>query len=288
MADCPKCNHHLKLTDWKQKCPYCGANIVMYDLQERLMKDADKAELQYYEYSKKLDRVKASFIGSRLAILRIVVSLLPVAALFAPLMRNASPKNGSPDVLRFSVIGLYNLFSADPLGLLRTMWAGGKDGRMFVCALACLVLSLVFLLVHFLFLFLSCSPRGRLRNYTFCALTLGFALAFTVLLLAQPDGLPYSVWPDWGAAVYPALTLIAFIVDIATFIQGIPIRHKQCYMGGIPIEEYFRMVENGASPEELREEMYRRLRAQQIEKEEALGVSAQKGPAHKETGGENA
>ena len=285
MADCPKCRHHLKLTDWKQKCPYCGANVVLYDLQERLMQDADKAEVQYYEYSKKVDRVKASFVGSRLAILRIVVSLLPIAALFAPLFRNAPPKNGSSDVLSFDILKLYDLFGKnDPTALLKTMWNAGKDGRMFVCAVACLALSLVFLLVHFLFLFLSCSPRGRLRNYTFCALTLGFGLAFTVLLLAQPDGLPYSVWPDWGAAVYPALTAIVFIVDIAAFIQGIPIRHRQCYVGGIPIEEYFKMVEAGVPPEELRQEMYRRLRAQQMEKEAQVEAETHK-TAHTETNG---
>ena len=50
MANCPKCNHHLRLADWKQKCPYCGANIVLYDLQERLIRlgylDLDETEKQ--------------------------------------------------------------------------------------------------------------------------------------------------------------------------------------------------------------------------------------------------
>lgn len=58
MANCPKCNHHLRLADWKQKCPYCGANIVLYDLQERLMADADIAEVQNYHF-------KRSSTGSR-------------------------------------------------------------------------------------------------------------------------------------------------------------------------------------------------------------------------------
>ena len=54
MAECPKCKEHLKMTDWKQHCPHCGANVVIYDIQERLMKDADIAEVQYYHFQDKL------------------------------------------------------------------------------------------------------------------------------------------------------------------------------------------------------------------------------------------
>ena len=55
MANCPKCGEHLRLIDWKQHCPHCGANIVIYDLQERLMQDADVAEVQFYHFQKKCD-----------------------------------------------------------------------------------------------------------------------------------------------------------------------------------------------------------------------------------------
>ena len=58
MAECPKCKKHLKMTDWKQHCPYCGGNIVLYDIQERLMQDADIAEVQYYHFQKKLSAIQ--------------------------------------------------------------------------------------------------------------------------------------------------------------------------------------------------------------------------------------
>ena len=67
MANCPKCGRHLRLVDWKQKCPHCGANVFLYDLQERLMQDADKAEVQHFYFQKKVDRAKASYIGSKRA-----------------------------------------------------------------------------------------------------------------------------------------------------------------------------------------------------------------------------
>lgn len=87
MADCPKCKTHLKMTDWRQHCPYCGANIVVYDLQERLMQEADKAEVQHYHFQKKVDRLKASFIGSKLSVVRIFTSLIPIGALFLPIVK---------------------------------------------------------------------------------------------------------------------------------------------------------------------------------------------------------
>ena len=54
MANCPKCGRHLRLIDWKQTCPHCGANVFLYNLQERLMLDADKAEVQHYYHQKKV------------------------------------------------------------------------------------------------------------------------------------------------------------------------------------------------------------------------------------------
>ena len=85
MANCPKCGAHLKLTDWRPTCPHCGINLIYYGMEERLLEDADKAESEHAVFQKKLDRLKASFIGSPLTIIRIVLSLLPIGALMLPL-----------------------------------------------------------------------------------------------------------------------------------------------------------------------------------------------------------
>ena len=85
MANCPKCGARLKLTDWRPTCPHCGINLIYYGMEERLLEDADKAESEHAVFQKKLDRLKASFIGSPLTIIRIVLSLLPIGALMLPL-----------------------------------------------------------------------------------------------------------------------------------------------------------------------------------------------------------
>ncbi|MFU2400317.1 MAG: hypothetical protein ACM67T_01060, partial [Clostridiales bacterium] len=85
MANCPKCGARLKLTDWRPTCPHCGINLIYYGMEERLLEDADKAESEHAVFQKKLDRLKASFIGSPLTIVRIILSILPIGALMLPL-----------------------------------------------------------------------------------------------------------------------------------------------------------------------------------------------------------
>ena len=285
MANCPKCNHHLRLADWKQKCPYCGANVFLYNLQERLMQDADKAEVQNYHFQKKVDRVKASYAGSPLAITRIVTSLLPIAALFAPLFSVAFADPYADLSGKLDVIGLYKLFgAADPLAFLSDAWAHGLGGKAFVLILMWLVLSLLFLLLHFILLFLSCSPHGRARNLTLDALQVLTAAFFVFVALRLQQGSFVAVRTHWGSALYLGLSCVNMIVDILTFRQGIEIKHKQCYVGGIPIEEYFEMQRTGVPQEEIRAEMYRRLTALQQEKERKLMEETEKKHAEEEAG----
>ncbi len=282
MADCPKCARHLRLTDWKQKCPYCGANVFLYNLQERLMQDADKAEVQHYHFQKKVDRAKASSAGSKLAIARIVTSLLPVGAVFLPLMRTEPGSGGLPAVI--DAIKLYDFFSKADLTVFLKAAAAEAAGRLFLAAMGCLVISLLLWLVHFALLFLSCSPHGKARNLTLSSLMLAFALGFAGLILFLPNGAFTAASLDYGAYLYLLLTAVNAALEILTFKQGIEIKHKQCYVGAIPIEEYFEMQKNGVPPEEIRAEQYRRLTALQKEKERELEAEANAKKAKKEAG----
>lgn len=283
MACCPKCKEKLKLSDWKEKCPFCGANIVLYDQQERLMQDADKAEVQYYHFQKKVDRVKASFIGSKLAITRIVTSLLPVTAVFLPLVNGAKisipliPYEGN-----LSAIEIYKLLNEPPKGFdlgsaINELLIGDRQaGGMLLLISACaLILSIVGLLLHLLLNTLACSPKGKIRNYTqdVILLILGIT-SVTAFMNIKTDFISGS--PGIGAWLYLALLTLNFVIDILIFTKGIEVKHKQCYVGGIPIEEYFEMVEKGVPQEEIREEMYKRLYKLQQEKNKEIEELAEK------------
>ena len=277
MANCPKCNHHLRMIDWKQKCPYCGANVFLYNLQERLMQDADKAEVQHYHFQKKVDRAKASYIGSPLAVTRIFTSLLPIAALFAPLAYTAFAGVYADLPKTLDAITLYKLIGAvEPLAFLSDAWADGLGGKAFVLMLMWLALSLLFLLLHFILLFLSCSPHGRSRNMSLDSLQVLTAAFFVFVALRLQQGSFVAVRAGWGSALYLGLSCVNLIVDAIVFKQDIDISHKQCYVGGIPIEEYFEMQRTGVPPEKIRAEMYRRLTALQQKKEQELLAEEEK------------
>jgi len=271
MAECPKCKKHLRLVDWKPNCPHCGANIVVYDLQERLMQEADAAEVQYYHFQKKVDRLKASFIGSKLSIVRIFTSLIPIAALFLPIVKINLSAPFEPYSGNMGVLDIYNLFDKLDIGaFLTAIEMNSAAGLMFTLSVAGLLLSVVVMLLHFLCNMLACSPKGKIRNYTLDIIFIVLVAASMGLFAFIPENPFVSGSLGIGAFLYLALVILNFIIDILVFRENIEIKHAQCYVGGIPIEEYFEMCESGMSPEDLRAEMYKRLTAIQREQEEKL------------------
>ena len=271
MAECPKCKEHLRLLDWKPNCPHCGANIVVYDLQERLMQEADTAEVQYYHFQKKVDRLKAAFIGSKLSVVRIFTSLLPIAALFLPIVKINLTAPFEPYSGNMAFLDIYNMFDKLDIGaFVAAIETDASAGIMFTGAVAGLLLSVVVMLLHFLCNMLACSPKGKIRNYTIDIVYIVLVLASMVFFMFIPENPFVSGSLGIGAFLYLALVILNFAVDILVFRENIEVKHAQCYVGGIPIEEYFEMVEKGVAPEELRAEMYKRLTAIQKEQEEKL------------------
>lgn len=273
MADCPKCGKHLRMVDWKQHCPHCKCNIVLYDIQERLMQDADKAEVQHYHFQKRINRMKAAFIGSKLAIARIFTSLIPVAAIVVPWLKGsfkAPFAEFEGTYTLFSLIDRLESFDFDAIsGLLDT--TDGKLPLIFLAAaLLMLALSVVLMLVHFGCLTMACGKRGKARNYIFDILMLVFCAGATALLMFIPENPYFNIDFVIAPFVYFLLLGVNFGVDIAIFKQGIEVKYEDCVVGGIPVEEYFKMVEDGVPQDEIRQEMYRRLTEMQLQKEAEL------------------
>lgn len=282
MASCPKCSHHLKLTDWRQKCPYCGANIVLYDQQERLMQDADKAEVQYYHFQKKIDRMKASFAGSKLTVARIILSVLPLLpAVLCPLMNVSFSGPFFAESKAINGIELYNYISGMDFDALFACLGSSIVGKPFLLmaiSAVSFVLSLVLLLLSLIFLIMACGKHGNSRNITMNSLTILFALVSTVTAAMFPKAMS-AVFPVFeskfsvGLPIYVVTLIALLVINIIIAKVGVPVHHKQCYVGGIPIEEYFEMQENGWTLEQIREEQYARLQALQDEQEAKLAAA---------------
>ncbi len=84
MANCPKCNYKLRLTDWRPECPKCGVNILYYNFEEEFYRDAKIAELDIAKLRVRWMRFKASYVGNRLSIAKLALCILPMLTLIFP------------------------------------------------------------------------------------------------------------------------------------------------------------------------------------------------------------
>lgn len=275
MAKCPKCGRRLTLFDWRPNCPGCGINLVYYGMEERLMDEADAAEAEHAKTQKHIDRLKASFIGSKLTIVRIVLSILPIAALMLPL---CSVTYSGPFIEQtttsVNAISIYNLVSSLDFDALFTMIGSKLLGTSFIGyagSLVCLLLSLVLIIVSLVMLTMACGPKGNPRNITLNVLTIALAIGSVVCFSIFAKNIS-AIFPEFisaslgfGIFVYIAAIAALLAINIIIAVKGVDVKYKACFVGGIPAEEYFELVKNGASKEEIREKMAKALK----EKEEA-------------------
>lgn len=276
MAKCPKCGRRLTLFDWRPNCPGCGINLVYYGMEERLMDEADAAEAEHAKTQKHIDRLKASFIGSKLTIVRIILSILPIAALMLPL---CSVTYSGPFIEQtttsVNAISIYNLVSSLDFDALFTMIGSKLLGTSFIGyagALVCLLLSLVLIIVSLLMLTMACGPKGNPRNITLNVITIALAIGSVVFFSIFAKNISV-IFPEFisaslgfGIFVYIAAIAALLAINIIIAVKGVNIKYKPCFVGGIPAEEYFELVKNGVSKEEIRAKMIEALQ----EKEETV------------------
>lgn len=281
MAKCPKCGRKLTLLDWRPNCPGCGVNIVYYNLDERLQDEADIAEAEHAKLQKRIDRLKAAFIGSKLTIARIILSVLPIATLLLPLANvnfSAAVIHGGTVNTDISLISLINIISSLNFDHLFTMINSSILGDAFtgyLIALGGLALSLVFVLVSLIALMAACGPKGNIRNLILNSITIVFAVTSIFGFNMFSKGIT-TVFPDfftgkisYGIFVYIGALILLLALNIVITIKGTPVKYKPCFIGGIPSDEYFELVEKGVSKEEIRAMMEVALEKERKEKEEA-------------------
>ena len=286
MANCPKCGRKLTLFDWKPNCPECGVNLVYYGLEDKLLDEADAAEAEHARLQKRIDRLKAAFIGSKLTIARIFLSLLPIAALLIPLCEISfkAPFMGDKTTA-VNLIELVNVFSGLDFDALFAMLGSATLGTMFIGyagALVALALSLVFVIVSLVALMAACGPKGNVRNFILNGLAIAFAVASIVFfsVFASNGSTVFGGYLSGkigaGIFVYIGMLLVLLAVNIILAVKGTPVKYKQCFVGGIPAEEYFELVEKGTPKEEIREMMNKALDAIEAKKNAEADDAAEK------------
>lgn len=283
MAMCPKCNGKLKITDWRPNCPHCGINLVYYGMEERLLLDADKAEAEHAVFQKRIDKVKCSYIGSKLSVARIILSIIPIPLLLLPLAKLSFSAPFISESVSINFISFYKILSTLDFGAVIGLLSSEVLGKVFisyVVSLAAILLSFLMVLAHLILLFLSCSPRGKSRNLTFNSLALIFAVVSTVAfsIFAKNSAL---IFPsvingglNFGILAYFAGIILCIVINILVFKKNIEVKYKEVLVGGIPSEQYFKLVEDGVPLEDIRAEMARRTEQREAEEAEKKAAEA--------------
>ncbi len=215
MANCPKCNAKLKLTDWRPECPKCGVNMVYYGMEERLLADAEKAEAEHAKFQKGLDRFKASAIGGKRQIARIVLSIIPVLGLLLPLatINLSNIPYYADKAISVNIITIVEFFMNyfDVNGLLGVIGSDlvGTPFIMFAASIVCLALSVVMGIVNFGRNFCSSKASSCKKNIIVSVLS---------MLLAIASGVVFAVFASGIEAVFP--TFIEAGVSFGIFVTA--------------------------------------------------------------------
>ncbi len=238
MANCPKCNAKLKLTDWRPECPHCGVNMVYYGMEDRLLADAEKAEAEHARFQKKIDRMKASLIGGPLQIARIVFAFLPIAGLFLPLAKFdlAQAPYIAAKTVSANILTIVDLLSNSDLGALLGTFSSGVFGRpmlFFVLSIVLLLLSVVLGLIGFFRLICSAQKKSCVKNIVVSGVQLLLVAAGCVLFGRFASGIA-AVFPAYisaslgvGVFVFAALHLPTIVANILFAVKPMEVKYKE-------------------------------------------------------------
>ena len=266
MAVCPHCGKKLRLADWRPTCPDCGVNLNYYRANERLLDESEKAEKEHALFQPKVDRAKAAYAGSWKAIMRIVMTLLPIGALFLPTVTLA-PDAMNPHANAANAIGIFGYIGDADIG--KVLGAGTAG-----IVIAAFVLSLAMILVNLILITMALGKHGKGRAIALYGVMLAAAAAALILFIpgikagALP-GIENDLTPGIGAYLYVLLQAVSFCWNLYVVLTGIPVRYTKCLIGGLPSEEYFGYVEAGWDRERIRRKMLVALTKLQIDAEQA-------------------
>lgn len=231
-SKCPACGKKLKLYHIKAECPYCKANIPNYNWEARLEEDSAIAEAKFASLYRKLNLLKYSVFGTKLRIIRLLMSFIPAVGFILPWAYVASDK----DTLNFDLLGLFTdgtntikffgILFKDIGGILSNL-AGPV--LYIILGLLFMLLSIVVIVVAFFVPIIKFTKPKTNAAWITDFISILFAVGATGMFIAA--GAPAyesagfnigtlefatgaSVDATWGLFVYIALLVIAMVGNL--------------------------------------------------------------------------
>lgn len=280
MAQCPKCGYHLKITDISQFCPKCKVNMRFFGFEENFYKEAKLAELTQAGIHVKIRRLKAAFIGSKLAIARLIVMLLPAAALLIPAGGYSIDLPFRSSSADFGIMGAVSLFTGPDLGFIGSMTSSPTTGAQFASLQKTIFVFLsvaVFAVIVLLLSILCFISIKNMQKITFFAAILGALDCVAAMIVissfaknSSGDGVVTGK-TGFGLIVVLLMFLVVAAVNLILWKKGIAVEYDE---GMLERVEIFKKVKAGEIsmddlPQPVVETEATRAIDAEIEKEEA-------------------
>ncbi len=236
MAKCPHCQN--KIMPWyvRAECPKCGTNMVNYQWEERLEEDSIRADKAFRKLHVTIAKMKYSFAGTKLRIIRIPISVIPLFSFLLPLF-NVSlslpfyESNESMNVISIVMNVLNFNFGGIPAYLSSDLT--GDAALMLLLSIVLLVvsaLSLPVTLVFFILNFTKFKSRGMFVCNLFGAGgMIGSAICFSRFcnMMEASTITAFSGSVAFGIFVGVALFLLAGAFNLAVSFKNVDVDFEE-------------------------------------------------------------
>lgn len=232
---CPNCGRKLHFYDIKAECSKCGVSIPNYNWEARLEEDNERAEQKFKNFYRALNRIAYSLWGTKLRVVRIILSFLPAVGFILPWATLKSDTNSvGLDLFGLtcnkSLIDLFTSFFGNAGLYFTNMGYEGYSGVLTytMISLLCMVLSLVFIVIaFFLILIMAKKPKTK-TMVAFDVLSIISAAASAIMFTLGVNGAGNELGLNfgdiamynpggsvaWGFYVAIALLCVALVANV--------------------------------------------------------------------------
>lgn len=235
-STCPNCGKKLHLWEVKAECSNCGVSIPNHNWQARLEEDNIKAEKQFAVFNKTINRIAYSIWGTKLRIVRLVLTLLPAIGFILPWATLKSEgESFDLSIISFasrkSLIDFFSAFFGDLSVFTANMNFEGFSGpvTLGVFAYILFTLSALFIVIAFLMNIIMCKHPKTKVTVVFDVLSIAASVASVICFVVSGTpakelvGYNFGIYPvfnanaaiSWGYFIALALLIAATVINIA-------------------------------------------------------------------------
>lgn len=230
MANCPGCGYHLKIWNFKAECPKCGVNIPNYDWEVRLEEDAARSEWAFAKFRRTAANLKSGLVGTKLSIVRLVFTFVPLLALVIPMFRIDlnlpfyTYTGKSVSVLNI-ILAIVNGFDIPALFSLLKSPVVGKGYLLFTVGILLVALGVVAAVLNFFALILGSIRHRYGANYGLCGASILFFLAAVPVFAVGFSQMAQSGILAFTGTISAALFVGILLFAVNLFLNIVTSRH---------------------------------------------------------------